>query len=679
VVSSAILAERDAEIAALKATVAAGADAAAERDVLADALENQASELKRVAEALDAVEGRNGALEAQVAALASSADPADDTTLRLRVAELEARNSTLEAQAREDADALATRVGEASALQRRVDELAPLLAAEQEARAADVARLQGELERARADLETEAQRVASEAESVERDKGEQVAELEELRTSRRRLTRRTSEFSQTMKTLFAISDHIHDELVAGDDDDAKLGMMQQLLPVKVEELVAQRVTEAAASSVPTGDVAALEAKLAAAEAALRENAPADVAALEQKLAAAEAARDAAQKEADGAVDDLADLEDRLFAAEAKLKKPPGDSDDDVAPAPTAADLSPASLSADEGIMAAIMAERDMLKTRLKEQEDAVKHADAVVADAAAVEARHAREIEGREESLRQLAADADGAAEEAARAAAALAEAREPLERVTAERDAAVSDVRTVYADFQELQAQAQAMYGELEAARAQLAAAATAPATPGPFDGGAAPAPGPFDAPPAEFADVPLTPAGGDAVPRGEFEALQGLLDASNAALADVTAANDASAARVAELVAAAEEAETDRKYRKKDSLRAFENAVKKLEAAEASAAEKQRAIDALEAGAEAAAARVAELEAARRPVFDAAAALPGFPATPPAPGPFDDAGGAAAPGPFDAPAGEPAPDLKEALSIVESCVETNHWFGWS
>merc|ERR1712147_504118 len=99
--------------------------------------------------------------------------------------------------------------------------------------------------------------------------------------------------------------------------------MQQLLPVKVEELVAQRVTEAAASSVPTGDVAALE----------------------QKLAAAEAARDAAQKEADGAVDDLADLEDRLFAA----------------------DLSPASLSADEGIMAAIMAERDMLKTRLKEQ------------------------------------------------------------------------------------------------------------------------------------------------------------------------------------------------------------------------------------------------------------------------------------------------------------------------
>merc|ERR1712147_202927 len=192
--------------------------------------------------------------------------------------------------------------------------------------------------------------------------------------------------------------------------------MQQLLPVKVEELVAQRVTEAAASSVPTGDVAALE----------------------QKLAAAEAARDAAQKEADGAVDDLADLEDRLFAAEAKLKKPPGDSDDDVAPAPTAADLSPASLSADEGIMAAIMAERDMLKTRLKEQEDAVKHADAVVADAAAVEARHAREIEGREESLRQLAADADGAAEEAA---------REPLERVTAERDAAVDDVRTVYAD----------------------------------------------------------------------------------------------------------------------------------------------------------------------------------------------------------------------------------------
>ncbi|KAH8080438.1 hypothetical protein JL720_9134 [Aureococcus anophagefferens] len=153
-VSSAILAERDAEIAALKATVAAGADAAAERD--------------------------------------------------------------------------------------------------------------GELERSKADRETEARRVASEAESVERDQGEQVAELEELRTSRRRLTRRTSEFSQTMKTLFAISDHIHDEL---------------------------------------------------------------------KLAAAEAARDAAQKEADGAVDDLADLEDRLFAAEAKLKKPPGDSDDDVAPAP----------------------------------------------------------------------------------------------------------------------------------------------------------------------------------------------------------------------------------------------------------------------------------------------------------------------------------------------------------
>ncbi|KAH8074885.1 hypothetical protein JL720_10632 [Aureococcus anophagefferens] len=539
VVSSAILAERDAEIAALKATVAAGADAAAERDVLADAREPGVGAQARPG--ADAAEGRNGALEAQVAALASSADPADDTTLRLRVAELEARNSTLEAQARRTRTLW--RAGEASALQRRVDELAPLLAAEQEARAADVARLQGELERKTADLETEARRVASEAESVERDKGEQVAELEELRTSRRRLTRRTSEFSQTMKTLFAISDHIHDELVAGDDlcddDDAKLGMMQQLLPVKVEELVAQRVTEAAASSAPTGDVAALEAKLAAAEAALRENQSADAAALEQKLAAAEAARDAAQKEADGA-------------------------------------------------------------------------------------------IEGREESLRQLAADADGAAEEAARAAAALAEAREPLERVTAERDAAVDDVRTVYADFQELQAQAQAMYGELEAARAQLAASASAPATPGPFDGGAAPA-GPSTPPGFGGRARPLRRAAG-------------------------------------RLVAAAEEAETDRKYRKRDSLRAFENAVKKLEAAEASAAEKQRAIDALEAGAEAAASRIAELEAAQRPVFDAAAALPGFPRRRP-------------PRPLrrrrrarrrpSTPAGEPAPDLKEALSIVESALE--------
>ncbi|KAH8080439.1 hypothetical protein JL720_9135 [Aureococcus anophagefferens] len=234
-------------------------------------------------------------------------------------------------------------------------------------------------------------------------------------------------------------------------------------------------------------------------------------------------------------------------------------------------------------MAAIMAERDMLKTRLKEQEDAVKHADAVVADAAAVEARHAREIEGREESLRQLAADADGAAEEAARATAALADAREPLERVTAERDAAaVDDVRTVYADFQELQAQAQAMYGELEAARAQLAASASAPATPGPF-GGAAPAPGP--------------------------------------------------STRRPPLVAAAEEAETDRKYRKRDSLRAFENAVKKLEAAEASAASSGPSTRSRPEPA--AASRIAELEAAQRPVFDAAAALPGFPRRRP-PGPL-------------------------------------------
>ena len=154
----------------------------------------------------------------------------------------------------------------------------------------------------------------------------------------------------------------HEEDDSGDEDERCLEAMQAQLPRAVESIVARKIGEATAP---------LETKL-------RE--------VEGGTARLELERDEAKKECDGAINDLADLEERLFGAESRLK----------AAEAAAVNRQEAEELADADVVQALVQERDLLKEKVRELDEAPQKWEARLAqlDAELKEASTQRDAAG---------------------------------------------------------------------------------------------------------------------------------------------------------------------------------------------------------------------------------------------------------------------------------------------
>ena len=441
------------ELATLRAELAVAGDAKARASFLEETVAGQADEIRRLSEARDAPAAFGAA--PQDAAGLFGAPPADDgivAALKQRVAELEGADDASEA--------LAARVAEAAQLQRRVG----ALEAETTQAATALQEANQALERERsARKQNEARLLDASAQPV----------VDKQRRVRRKLRKQTSNFSQTMRELFDISDHLmgelqaHEEDDSGDEDERCLEAMQAQLPRAVESIVARKIGEATAP---------LEIKL-------RE--------VEGGTARLELERDEAKKECDGAINDLADLEERLFGAEGRLK----------AAEAAAVSRQEAEELADADVVQALVQERDLLKEKVRELDEApqkwearLTQLEAELKEAstqrdAATDARAklaeeaetaATEREALRDGLRRMVADADsgaaaGAAQaqlEALKAQHASENAEAVMER-EASRAAASQKVAALEAELVTVRNgsdETRALRAKLESAEAQLA-----------------------------------------------------------------------------------------------------------------------------------------------------------------------------------------------------------------